>query len=200
MNGNEEKNDDASSQKCGATAFANAFIETDTSNVKGATSDDGRFKPGTSRRTDPIPRIELGWRRCSLDTRAADALAALVHDAKTNMNMEIKIDASMNYVLEDEMEKALHGDSELGDYLNEMAERHLEAMEILRLARQRAIEASKAAAARARAESQLEASWGTPLEMGDQDDENNVEQWQDDWDSDQDYEEEGDPYEGDDSF
>jgi hypothetical protein len=187
MNGMEEEDDaqDPSKVKCGALAFANAFID----------SEDDKASSTTNQAACAAPRVELGLRRCFFDTRAADALAAVKHVARESMAMDLTMDVTMNNVLEDEVVLALSGDSELEEYLNEMAERHLEAWEALRVARERARRAAEAAGARIAAEAKLEASWGAPVEIGGEDDLGE----EDKWDSDADYED-GDVAEEDDYF
>ena len=56
----------------------------------------------------------------------------------------------MNPVLEDEMVNALHGDDSDDDRLREMAERHLDVLEALKEAQERAAEVRAMARARVR--------------------------------------------------
>lgn len=156
----EESDQDPSKAKCGALAFAISFM---------GEGGEERVSEGcvANQEGGIKPTLELGLRGCCLDSRAADALAAVVQDAKENINIDLTVDASMNSVLEDEMTNALRGDKSLEAYLSEMAERHLEAMEALRFAREKAMQASEAAAARVKAEARLEAAWGSAAEVGD---------------------------------
>lgn len=180
----EEDNDsqDPSKVKCGALAFADAFIDDEDDEDEGA---DVGEEPSVEAPADErvVCKIELGLRHCSFDTRAAEALAAVVLEAKSSsgMSMDLTIDARMNNVLEDETISALSGDSKYESDLDTMAETYHEAMEALRIARQRAQEAAKAAAARMKAEAEMDAAWGAPIEMRDDYDDDYQ------WDSDADY-------------
>jgi hypothetical protein len=147
---------DQSEIKCGALAFADAFIDLES------IGDCEMEMPSNS---NPC-QVNLGLRHCSFDTRAAEAMAAVVTEAKRKMNMIINVDVKLNGVLEDGMIAALRGEREFEADLNEMAEQHLEAMEVLRIARKRAFEAAKAAATRMKAEAEMEAAWGAPAHMG----------------------------------
>lgn len=184
------KNNEESKKKCGLIALANAFLDTD--NDDESAGDVAHSNPVSAGAKSPS--ILLGLRRCSLDTLAAEALAAVIQKARESFSIDLAIDATMNYVLEDEMVEALRGNSDRQNYLHEMAERHLEAMEFLRIAKQRAAVAAQAAAARAKHEARLENAWGASVEMGEEE-----EDWEEDLDddgfdeerdSDQDYEEE----------
>ena len=175
INAGNDDDDDASKLKCGALAFANSFIE-DGSKESQSSSDVKRFS------------FELALRRCFLDSRAADALAAVIQEANERFSIDLTVDVTMNDVLEEEMVYALtRGESE---YLSEMAERYLEAMEAIRAAKERALQAAEAAAARIKAEAEMEAAWGAPVDMGDIPDED----YENEWDSDADYENEEDGY------
>lgn len=160
--GYETKSSDQSETKCGALAFADTFIDTEGNGDNNAIQ-----KSEVASDSKSKCDIKLALRHCYFDTRAAEAFAAVVQVAKDTMEMDIKIDISMTDVLEDEMIAALGGDKAFQSELDEMAERHLEAMEALRLARKRALEAAKAAAARLKAEAEMEAAWGSPMDMGD---------------------------------
>jgi hypothetical protein len=127
--------------------------------------------------------FHIALRRCFFDHGAADALAAILVGSKEDLGIDLTIDVDLNPILEDEMISALHGDSGHEDLLREMAERHIESMEALRESRTRAAEASKAAAARLRAESRYEAAWDAPgYEKSEE------------WDSDADYDDEDESY------
>jgi hypothetical protein len=189
MDEEQDKNNAESKKKCGLIALANAFLDTDTDDE--SAGDAAHSNPVSA--AGRVPSIRLDLRRCWLDTLAAEALAAVVQKAKESFSIDLTMDATMNYVLEDEMVEALRGDSAHRDFLHEMAERHLEAMEFIRISKQRAKVAAEAAAARAKHEVRLENAWGASVEMGKED------EWEEDldddgfdeeWDSDQDYEEE----------
>jgi molybdenum-dependent DNA-binding transcriptional regulator ModE len=102
------------------------------------------------------------------------------------MGLNIHVDVKMNDVLEEEMVAALRGDEEFHSNLVEMAEQYMEAMEALRMARKRALEAARAAAARMRAEAEMEVAWGTPVDMDNDDD------YDEEWDSDAGYDDQED--------
>lgn len=160
MDAEEEESSDASKAKCGALAFADAFID--------EREEDGGGEIFAVDDND-ICKVELGLRHCFFDTRATEALAAVFLEARNKMGMHINMDLRMNNVLEEETVSALSGDMDYESDLSEMAERYLEAMEALRISRQRSLEAAKAAAARMRAEAEMEAAWGAPVDMGDDD-------------------------------
>ncbi|KAL3941680.1 MAG: hypothetical protein SGBAC_003993 [Bacillariaceae sp.] len=168
--------------KCGALALADAFIDEDDGEQSEADE--------SSAKKTQVYTIVLGLRHCALDTRAAEALAAVIHEGKEKMGLNIQADVRMNNVLEDDMVVALRGDKELESDLVEMAETHLEALEQIREARRRAVEAVKAAADRMRAEAELEGAWGSAMDMGDGYGAYDY----DPWDSDADYDEEMDDY------
>lgn len=177
----EEKGQDTAETICGALAFADAFIDHEDDDADERTT---RLAVAESPDEKSLCEIELGLRHCAFDTRAAEALAAVVHEAESTMQLKVRVDVTMNNVLEEEAVTALRGDEEFQDNLVEMAEHHLEAMEALRMAQRRALEAAKAAAARMRAEAEMEVAWGAPVEMGDDYDET--------WDSDADYDDQED--------
>jgi hypothetical protein len=163
--------------KCGALAFADSFIDEDDGEQQGEAE-------GIPANDKQVCNIVLGLRHCSLDTRAAEAFAAVIHEGKEKMGLNIQADVSMNNVLEDDMVMALQGDKDLESDLVEMAEKHLEALEQIREARKRAVEAARAAADRIRAEAEMEGAWGSAMDMGDVYD---VSYDEDVWDSDADY-------------
>ena len=179
--GKGSSSSDASKVKCGALSFAEAYLEEDEEEE--SIRESSQAKTSTSSPADFA--IELGFRRCSLDTRAVDALAAVTQHVRST-GTTFSVDVRMNYVLEDEMVDSLKGNPDLDEYLGEMAERHLEAMEVLREAKRRAKEAAVSAAARARAEAEVEDAWGDIGDFGG----GISEDWGDEkneWDSDQDY-------------
>lgn len=137
---------DASKARCGAKAFASAIVVGDHEEAEPAVVEDGRIT------------CHLAVRHCFLDRGGADALAATVIQAKQRLGVELVIDARMNPVLEDEMIEALHGGDP--DTLEEMAERHMQVLETLRIAEERAVAAAAAAAARRREEAECESDYG----------------------------------------
>ena len=169
--------DDPSKAKCGALAFASSFID------DGNQDSDASSGSSASRIS-----IEVAMRRCFLDSRAADALAAVIQEASEHFAMDLTVDVTMNDVLEDTMVDALRGSQP--EHLSEMAERYLEAMEIIRTAKEQALQAAEAAAARIKAEARLEAAWGAPADIGNIPDED----YENEWDSDADYENEEGEY------
>lgn len=172
--------------KCGALAFADAFLEEEDDGDEQADSTEDQVE------SHDTCTVILGLRHCALDTRAAEALAAVIHKGKEKMGLDIQADVRMNHVLEEDTVLALQGDKDLESDLIEMAETHLEAMERIRDARRRAMEATRAAADRMRAEAEMEAAWGSPVDMGDHYDMDYDEE--DVWDSDADYDEGYDDY------
>lgn len=139
----DDKDVDPSKARCGGKSFSSAFF-----NGKGS---DENIAETTTTLTHSQVRCELAMRHCSFDQGAADALAAAVLRAREHLSVDLTIDVRMNAVLEESMVVALAGGWDDGQKsrLEEMADRHLEAMEALRVAEQRAVEAAEAAAARA---------------------------------------------------
>lgn len=129
-----DQNDESSDEplRCGAKALASAVVLTREESPRNSAS-------------RPL-RCNLGMRRCFLDQGAGDALAAMVIHAKVNFGIELKIDVELNNVLEDDMIRAVAGTDEYT--LEDMADRHLEALEAIRISKDRAAHASAAAAAR----------------------------------------------------
>jgi hypothetical protein len=166
---------DPSLARCGAKALANGFLEEEAT--------ERREKKVEESKSGVSDHFHIALRRCFFDHGAADALAAILVGSKEDLGIDLTIDVDLNPILEDEMISALHGDSDHEDLLREMADRHMESMEALRESRKRAAEASKAAAARMRAESRYEAAWDAP---GDEESE--------EWDSDADYDDEDESY------
>jgi hypothetical protein len=153
--GIESDDDDESvdQDRCGLKALANAFIfgesmDNDDDNVQ---QQQGK---GTLSRT-----LNLGLRRTFCDTAGAEALAAMKLTARERFHCHIKLDVRLNPVLEEDIVDALHGEND--ELLHEMSDRHMEAMEILRKAKQRAALAARATAARLRREDDIEAEWGS---------------------------------------
>jgi hypothetical protein len=101
---------------------------------------------------------------------------------KDDLGVEIEFDVRLNNVLEEEMISALHGEDE--EHLKEMAEAHIEKMTIIQQAQERAREAAQAVASRADAEAAFSSSWNDPYS----------DSKKEEWDSDTDYDSEGDMY------
>ena len=158
---------DPSKGRCGAKSLVNAFLEAPKDGVAAG----GGLATGLY--------MKLGLRHCSFDHGAADALAALRVHARDELGLDLEMDVRLNSVLEEEMVGALHGDKAHDDLLREMAERHQDALEALREARERAAYASAAVTAKVRARAdandQYEAQWDAPDIVDDQSEE---------WDSD----------------
>ncbi len=125
------------SDKCGAILLYDSFIEclesTDTN------SNDKRDVSNGKSKSRGV-HISLGMRMCNFDDDAANAMAAIMTRTKNeNKKALITFDCEMNNGIEDEFIKELKK-NEANDVLEEMAERHLEALE----SRQRALEAKEA--------------------------------------------------------
>jgi Leucine Rich repeat len=169
---------DPSKGRCGAKAMANAFIEASDEEC-------GSFQDRS------VTRVRLGLRHCCFDHSAADALAAMLVTARSKLNFDFDIDVTLNTILEEEMVSALEGDNVNEHLLQEMAERHQDALDALKEARSRAAQASAAAAARVRvrADGEYDAEWEAggirPTYDDDEDDDED-----DIRDSDADYEDE----------
>lgn len=149
---------DISKARCGAKALTNAFLG-DSSTID--------YKTTQNLMACDL-HIHIGLRHCFFDHGAADALAALLLFARNELHVHLTMDLELNPVLEDEMLVALQGDELYEDRLHEMAERHTDAMEVLRDAKRRASEAAKAASTRARySEEAFEADWdAAPSDFG----------------------------------
>jgi len=181
-----ENTDDPSNKRCGFKAMANAFI--------GEDHPGDHHAPSTKISNAPRRRIRLGLRRTFCDTAGADALAAMLVASRDDLNgVELELELDLNPIVEEEAIAALHGEDE--NRLREMAERHAEAMEIIRVAQERAAEASRMAAARRAAAGAAydRQRWDAPPEPYDvdlNDDEEHL--YEDEWDSDAVYEDEDD--------
>ena len=185
-NGKEQEEEDSSKVKCGALAIADAFFLDDEE------VDEEGNEPSTERPTEMHFKVELGLRHCAFDTRASEALAAVRQELRSSpVNMDVLIDVRMNNVLEEDTVSALRGDPAFESDLSGMAERYLEAMETLRRARERSLQAAKTTQSRMRAEQEMEDAWGAAVPMEDIDgfDEDDVNIHEDGWDSDEDYDE-----------
>jgi len=185
----EDGGADSSKKRCGFKALANAFIREEEDGKKAAEKE---YDPSQSR------TIHLGLRRTFCDTAGADALAAMLVAAKDDLDarVDVQLDLALNPVLEEEAIDALHGSDD--DHLRDMAERHTEAMEVIRKAQERAAEARRIMVARRKAEAASDQHWDdAPEELYDDVDDDDEkydhdEQPYDDeeWDSDADYENE----------
>ena len=76
--------------------------------------------------------------------------------------MKLTMDMAMNHVLEDDTIAALQGEEGYDDQLADMAEVYMDALEVMREARERALKASRMAAARVKAQAERESAWGAP--------------------------------------
>mmetsp|Transcript_17840 Transcript_17840/g.27562 ORF Transcript_17840/g.27562 Transcript_17840/m.27562 type:complete len:655 (-) Transcript_17840:116-2080(-) len=137
---------DPSKARCGAKSFTGVFFDDDDNDEENGDAKTSKLVPSTV-------KCELAFRHCSLDQGAADALAAAVLRSKEKLGIDMKVDAGMNTVLEEAMIEALQDSSDEYGHLEEMADRHMDVMEALRVAEERAAEAAKAAAERASASS-----------------------------------------------
>lgn len=177
----DERNDeDPSKIKCGALAMADALLL------------DDEEEEGDNQTPELVPtkscKVRLGLRHCAFDTRASEALAAIRQELLGSAaKMDMVLDVQMNNVLEEEAVSALRGDKGFEGELTEMADRYLEAMENLRAARQRSLEAARVAQQRMHAEQEMEDAWGTGVDIGGDYDDNEGA-----WDSDADYDREED--------
>lgn len=115
------------SSKCGARAFADYLINSEGEKSNSVLSS--------------ISKSKIGMRFCSLDKGGVDALAALVIQAKEKLGLELNIDISMNSAIDASDVIAFDDDGD-NERLKEMAQRHLDALEALLLAQERAAEAS----------------------------------------------------------
>ena len=138
---------------------------------------------------EKLLHVRLGLRHCSFDTRAAEALAAVLQESrKTKLSMDLAFDVSMNFVLEEETIEALHGETGYEDQISDMADNYLEAVASIKEAQERALEAARIARERAREEAALEDAWGSPVGVHAGNDEWNEDGYDDAaWDSDADY-------------
>ncbi|VEU36305.1 unnamed protein product [Pseudo-nitzschia multistriata] len=161
---NQEEDD--SIKKCGALALALAFVENNDDSSE--TSEKGS-----------VVHVELALRHCSFDTKAAEALAAVLQESRQNYpRMKLTMDMTMNDVLEEDIIAALHGEEGYDDQLVDMAEVYLDALEVMREARERALKAAQMAAARAKAQAQRESAWDAPS-PGSRYDDDQSEEWSD---------------------
>jgi hypothetical protein len=123
--------------RCGFKSLANAFIAFE------------QDIPPVDEPVHAVKNVTLGLRRTFCDTAGADALAAMITATKDQyQGLNLKLELDLNPVVEDDMVNALYGHDD--DILTEMADRHNEAMEVLRQAHERAVTAAKVLAARRR--------------------------------------------------
>ena len=151
-----DDDDDDSKIKCGALSFAEAFIDDDEDRAEESGVD-------SENNDNTLDHFVLGLRHCSFETRAAEALAAVLQESRQKYpRIKLTMDMTMNNVLEEDTIDALNGGSGYNDQLSDMADSYLDALEILREARERALKATRMAAARARADAERESDWGSP--------------------------------------
>jgi Leucine Rich repeat len=121
--------DKSKNMRCGFKSLAIAFL------------DESYSREALRDVKSPLIKICLGLRRTFCDSAGADALAAMLIAAKDNfINVKLSLELDLNPVVDDDMINALQGRND--DLLVEMAERHTEAMEVLRLSRERVVAAS----------------------------------------------------------
>eukprot|EP00537_Pseudo-nitzschia_pungens_P010884 CAMPEP_0172389894 /NCGR_PEP_ID=MMETSP1061-20121228/6678_1 /TAXON_ID=37318 /ORGANISM="Pseudo-nitzschia pungens, Strain cf. pungens" /LENGTH=901 /DNA_ID=CAMNT_0013120141 /DNA_START=125 /DNA_END=2830 /DNA_ORIENTATION=- len=145
--------EDDSRKKCGALSLALAFLEEDNKLDATEISEGGT-----------TTHLELALRHCSFDTKAAEALAAILQESRQKYpRIKLTMDMKMNDVLEEDIVAALHGEEGYDDQLADMAEVYLDALEVMREARERALKAAQMAAARAKAQAERESAWDAPM-------------------------------------
>mmetsp|Transcript_3395 Transcript_3395/g.9468 ORF Transcript_3395/g.9468 Transcript_3395/m.9468 type:complete len:698 (-) Transcript_3395:228-2321(-) len=145
--------EDDSRKKCGALSLALAFLE-ENNKLDATEISEG----GTT------THLELALRHCSFDTKAAEALAAILQESRQKYpRIKLTMDMKMNDVLEEDIVAALHGEEGYDDQLADMAEVYLDALEVMREARERALKAAQMAAARAKAQAEGESAWDAPM-------------------------------------
>jgi len=148
----ENADNDDSMKKCGALSLAEAFIQEKVENAENESTNNSASLC-----------VKLGLRHCSFDTRASEALAAILQESKQKYpEMKLSMDMAMNDVLEEDTIAALQGEEGYDDQLEDMAEVYLDALEVMREAKKRALNAARMAAARAKARAEKESSWGAP--------------------------------------
>jgi hypothetical protein len=168
----DESSSEFAKKRCGAKAMVNAFLK-ETDQGKQATASSKPCK------------MRLGLRGCFFDHGAADALAAMRVEAQDRYGAEISVDIVINPVLEDDMVDALHRDDPDDDRLREMAERHMDILQALNEAQERAAEARAMARARPN---------GMMWEDNDSADEDNEDPMYDDYQDEQDNDDSEDGY------
>ena len=136
--GNGESSDsvDPSKARCGAKAFASTIVV-------------GEHE--LTELTSPVVimlKCELGLRHCYFDEGAADALASTILQAKERFGIQLTIDVRMSSALEEELVDALAMGG-ISSRLEDMSERNMRALEVIRVSELRAIQATDAARRRA---------------------------------------------------
>ena len=130
-----EESDKGKNLRCGFKSLANAFIGNE------------QDVPTAHAEVHAVKHVLIGLRRTFCDTAGADALAAMITAAKEQYpGLNLKFELDLNPVVEDTMVNALYGHDD--EILAEMADRHNEAMDIIRQAHERAVTAAKMLAAR----------------------------------------------------
>jgi hypothetical protein len=159
----DDEDEDVDQDRCGLKALANSFIF-------GGGDDIEEGVHQTLGNDTLLRTLNLGLRKTFCDTAGAEALAAMIVVAKERFRCKIRADLRLNPVLEEAIVYALRGEND--ELLNDMSDHHLETMEILRRAKQRAALAARAMAARSRQEDVREAEWGSVGNVydGDEDD------------------------------
>jgi len=128
---------DPSKARCGAKAFAGAIVVGD--------NELGESKSPT----ETSVKCELGLRHCYFDEGAADALASAILQARDRFGIDLSIDARMSPALEEVLVDALATGGGSSDRLEGMSERHMQALEVIRISELRAMEAVAASRKRA---------------------------------------------------
>ena len=153
IDGDEGSESGKSGGKCGARAFADAIVGENSVAGPNQISSLGEKRL----------RIQIGMRRCFLDERAADSLAAAIVCGRDSHNMDISCDVAMNSALDQPTVSAL-AEKDDDELISDMSTKYLEVLEALRIARQRAREAAEAARTRARAENAFGSALGGGLD------------------------------------
>ncbi|KAG7349264.1 leucine rich repeat LRR-containing protein [Nitzschia inconspicua] len=178
--GKADEEDNDSKNKCGGIALAEAFITEGDQEME-----DSQMKNNPAN-ADKSLHIQLGLRHCCLDTRAAEALAAVLQESRRScLSFNLTFDMRMNEVLEEDIVSALHGEAGFDDKISEMAENYLDAVEVIRETQERALVAARIARARAKAAAAIDDAWGSPVGLHAVDD--GLEDYDKEWDSDADY-------------
>ena len=157
--GGELEDEDASQKKCGAIFLAEAYI-------RHGDGDTERSDAGSDGGVASVA-VELGLRHCSFDTKAAEALAAVLQESNDHYpGMQLSMDMALNHVLEDSIVAALQGEDGYDDQLADLAEVYLDALAVMREARQRAVRAARLAAERAKLQAERDSAWGAAPPTG----------------------------------
>lgn len=153
-----------SAPKCGARAFADAVLDFACNKDE---------QPHVCDQQLSVCQFALGMRLCSLDSLAADALAAVKLHLKNHHHSDLHVDVGLNKNIGSTALAALSGSHSTLDaaFLEEMSQRHLEARENIRIARERAKQAAEAESARLRAEDAMSGMIGSDHEDDISDDE-----------------------------